>query len=80
MEIDVAAAEMDVTKSKPLIDNSAVTMKKIKMYKYINAITDDINLSFIFFTLLSWRLNRDRISSLGVTYTYWLTNSDTSKL
>ena len=33
LEIDVAAADIDVTKSSPLIDNNAVTIKNIIIYK-----------------------------------------------
>ena len=48
-DIDVAAADIAVIKSKPLIDNKAVTIKKINIYKKINEITQDMNLSSILF-------------------------------
>ncbi len=44
-DIEVAAPEIDVTKSRPLKDNNAVIEKKIIIYKYINDIIDYINLS-----------------------------------
>ena len=49
LEIEVAAPEIDVTKSKPVKDNIAVKEKKIIIYKNIKDITDDINLSSIIF-------------------------------
>jgi len=45
LEIEVAAAEIDVTKSRPFKDNNAVIKKNIIIYKYINEIIEDINLS-----------------------------------
>ena len=48
-EIEVAAPEIEVTKSKPVNDNIEVRIKNITMYKKINEITDDINLSSILF-------------------------------
>ena len=52
-DIDVAAADIAVIKSKPLIDNKAVTIKKINIYKKINEIIEDINFSStLFFSYL----------------------------
>ena len=48
-DIEVAAPEIEVTKSRPLKDKIEVRMKKIIIYKYINDITDAINLSSILF-------------------------------
>ena len=48
-DIDVAAPEIEVTKSRPLKDKIEVRIKKIIIYKYINDITDAINLSSILF-------------------------------
>ncbi len=48
LEMDVAAAEIEVIKLRPETDNKAVTIKNMTMYKNINDITDDINLSSIF--------------------------------
>ena len=45
LEIDVAAAEIDVIKSSPFKDSKLVIIKKSKIYKYINEIIEDINLS-----------------------------------
>ena len=45
LEIDVAAAEIDVIKSSPFKDSKLVIIKKRKIYKYINEIIEDINLS-----------------------------------
>ena len=39
-DIDVAAADIAVIKSNPLIDNKAVTIKKINIYKKINEAYD----------------------------------------
>ena len=44
-DIDVAAADIDVVKSKPLVDRRAVIIKKITIYKNINEIIDDKNFS-----------------------------------
>ena len=44
LDIDVAAPEIAVTKSRPLNDNNAVITKKISKYMYINEITEAINL------------------------------------
>ena len=44
-EMDVAAPDIEVIKSKPERDNSAVITKKITKYKYIKEIIDAINLS-----------------------------------
>ena len=41
----MAAAEIEVIKSKPVIDRSAVIKKKIKIYKYIKEIIEAKNLS-----------------------------------
>ena len=50
-DIDVAAPEIEVTKSSPVNDNSIATIKKIKKYKKIKDITDYIKL-FPIFSLL----------------------------
>ena len=44
LDIDVAAPEIAVTKSRPLNDSNAVITKKISKYMYINEITEAINL------------------------------------
>ena len=49
LEIEVAAPEIDVMKSKPVNDNIEVKIKNITIYKKIKEITDDINLSSILF-------------------------------
>ncbi len=52
-DIYVAAADIAVIKSKPFIDNKAVTIKKINIYKKINEIIEDINFSStLFFSYL----------------------------
>ena len=43
-DIDVAAPEIDVIKSKPVIESSAVMIKKITKYMYIKEIIEAINL------------------------------------
>ena len=43
-DIDVAAPEIDVIKSKPVIESSAVMIKKITKYMYINEIIEAMNL------------------------------------
>ena len=43
--MDVAAPDIEVIKSKPDRDKSAVITKKITKYKYIKEIIDDIQLS-----------------------------------
>jgi len=48
-EIDVAAPDIEVTKSKPLKDKNAVIKKKITKYKKINEIIEAINLSSTLF-------------------------------
>ena len=48
LDIAVAAADKADTRSRPLIVNKEVTIKKIIKYKYINEITDHINFSSIF--------------------------------
>ena len=45
-DIDVAAPEIEVIKSRPVIDNSAVKIKKIIIYKKIKEIIEAKNLSF----------------------------------
>ena len=45
-EIDVAAPEIEVIKSKPVNVSKAVKMKKITKKKNIKEIIDDINFSF----------------------------------
>ena len=45
LDIDVAAADKEVTKSKPLVDKSAVIIKKIKIYKNIKEIIEAKNFS-----------------------------------
>ena len=45
LDIDVAAADTAVIKFKPLIDNKAVIIKKIKIYKNIKEIIESINFS-----------------------------------
>ncbi len=47
LEIEVAAPEIDVMKSRPVNDNIEVRIKNITIYKKIKEITDDINLSSI---------------------------------
>ena len=49
LEIEVAAPDIEVIKSNPVKDNIAVNKKKITIYKKINEITEDINLSSILF-------------------------------
>ena len=44
LEIEVAAPEIEVIKSKPVKDKSAVRLKKIIKYIYIKEIIDAINL------------------------------------
>ena len=44
-DIDVAAPETAVTKSKPLIDNSVVIIKKIIIYRNTKDIIEEINFS-----------------------------------
>ena len=46
-DIDVAAADIDVVKSNPLVDRRAVITKKITIYKNINEIIDAKNFSSI---------------------------------
>ena len=46
-EIEVAAPDIEVIKSRPVNDNKAVIIKKITMYKYIKEITEDMNFSSI---------------------------------
>jgi hypothetical protein len=48
-EIEVAAPEIAVIKSKPVKDKIEVKIKKIIIYKYINDIIEAINLSSILF-------------------------------
>ena len=48
-EIEVAAPEIDVIKSRPVKDKIEVRTKKIIIYKYINDIIEAINLSSILF-------------------------------
>ena len=48
LDIDVAAPEIDVIKSKPDIDSRIVITKKIIKYKKIKEIIEEINLLFIF--------------------------------
>ena len=48
-EIDVAAPEIDVTKSKPVNDSKAVKVKKITKYIKMNDIIEEINLLSIGF-------------------------------
>ena len=43
-EIDVAAPEIAVMKSRPDKESNAVIIKKITKYKYIKEIIDEINL------------------------------------
>ena len=43
-DIDVAAPEIDVIKSKPVIESSAVIIKKITKYIYIKEIIEAMNL------------------------------------
>ena len=43
-DIDVAAPEIDVIKSKPVIESSAVMIKKITRYMYIKEIIEAMNL------------------------------------
>ena len=43
-DIDVAAPEIDVIKSKPVIESSAVMIKKITKYMYIKEIIEAMNL------------------------------------
>ena len=43
-EIDVAAPEIDVMKSRPVKESNIVILKKITSYIYINEIIDAINL------------------------------------
>ena len=43
LEIDVAAPEIEVIKSRPVIDNNAVIVKKITKYMYINEIIEATN-------------------------------------
>ena len=43
LEIDVAAPDIDVVKSRPVIDKSPVITKKIRIYKNMNEIIEDIN-------------------------------------
>ena len=44
LEIDVAAADIAVTKFNPLTDNKAVSIKKINIYRKINEIIDNIEI------------------------------------
>ena len=46
LDIDVAAPEIEVIKSKPVKDKSAVIKKKINIYKYMKDIIEAKNLSF----------------------------------
>ena len=48
-EIDVAAADIAVMKSKPSTDNKAVITKKINIYKNMKEIIDAINFSSTLF-------------------------------
>ena len=50
-EIAVAAPEKEVIKSNPVKDNNIATKKKIKKYKYMKVITEDINDGLILFLL-----------------------------
>tara|TARA_B100000700_G_scaffold288671_1_gene345390 strand:- start:15 stop:266 length:252 start_codon:yes stop_codon:yes gene_type:complete len=50
-EIEVAAADIEVKKSRPEKDKSKVIIKNIEIYKKMNEITDAINLLSIFFPL-----------------------------
>ena len=43
LEIDVAAPEIEVIKSRPVRDNNAVIVKKTTKYMYINEIIEAIN-------------------------------------
>ena len=45
LDIDVAAADSEVIKSKPFIDKSAVIIKKITMYKNMKDKMEDKNFS-----------------------------------
>ena len=47
--MDVAAPEIEVMKSKPVNDKSAVRQKNKTKYKYINVIIEAINLLSIGF-------------------------------
>ena len=49
LEMEVAAPEMDVTKSKPVKDNKAVNTKNITRYMQIKEIIEPINLLLIGF-------------------------------
>ena len=48
-DIDVAAPEREVTKSRPVNESSAANKKNIIRYIYINEIIDEINLLSIGF-------------------------------
>ena len=48
-EIEVAAPDIDVTKSKPVKESKAVKTKKITKYMYIKDIIEEINLLSIGF-------------------------------
>ena len=48
LEMHVAAAEIAVSKSRPVNDNNKDTKKNIKKYKKIKAITEETNCSPIF--------------------------------
>ena len=50
-EIEVAAPDIEVMKSKPVKDNKAVIKKNMTKYMYINEMIDEINLSSIGFLL-----------------------------
>ena len=45
LDIEVAAADIDVTKFKPSSDSRAVTRKKMSMYRNIKEIIESINFS-----------------------------------
>ena len=46
-DIDVAAADIEVVKSRPLVDKRAVIRKKITIYKNMNEMIDAKNFSSI---------------------------------
>ena len=48
-DIDVAAADIEVVKSRPLVDKRAVIRKKITIYKNMNEMIDAKNFSSILF-------------------------------
>ena len=48
LDIEVAAADTEVIKSKPVKDKQRVNIKKINIYKHTNAKTEVKKRSFIF--------------------------------